>query len=344
MRDGEWLLGYSSYDNYPGASLTFGRQSSGIYCLSEPDVSFGDMDLADAALPGEDGIRMGRDYQRQATVQFELGVDGVDGPVDLHWVRPSAGGRRVGDWTATEAAVAAAIKRDQGPHQWGLDGVNLVRQVWRADSLRGKAGRVAWLVHSAGGRTRQLYGRPRKFAVSHSRFTRQGYTPVVAEFTAVDDRFYDQTEKSEEMYDRRHVTTPPRPGRPEGEYGWASRKTATIRQLGALNTYPYIEIFGPCTNPKVTLGPDLWSVQLSMSIAAGDHVTIDPRPWVRTVTHHKGSSAVSVADKLTRSSLRLAQMFVPPGTWTASMSYTRLGPGLAETRVRIAWRDAYAWW
>jgi hypothetical protein len=40
MRDGEWLLGYSPHDNYPGASLTFGRESSGIYCLTEPDVSF----------------------------------------------------------------------------------------------------------------------------------------------------------------------------------------------------------------------------------------------------------------------------------------------------------------
>lgn len=347
MRDGEWVLGYSPYDNYPGASLTFGRENSGIYCLSEPDVTFADMELADAALPGEDGIRMGRDYQRNATVTFELGVDGTRGPIDRHWpLRPWTRGSRVGDWTDFEALLAAVNKKNQGAYQLGLDGLNMLRQVWRADSTRGKAGRVAWLVHSAAGRTRQIYGRPRKFAVSHSRLSRQGYTPVVAEFVAVDDRFYEQTEKEAEMYDHQRNTAPPRPGRP-GEATWQvwdSKKTAAVNQRGSVDTYPYIEIHGPCKNPKVTLTPNLWAVQLSMSIASGDHVIIDPRPWVRTVTHYKGSSAISVADKLTRASPLLKQMNLPPGSWTASMSFTRLGPPLTGPRVRIAWRDAYSWW
>ncbi|MGY4935072.1 hypothetical protein ACWD7T_28955 [Streptomyces sp. 900116325] len=347
MRDGEWVIGYSPYDNYPGASMTFGRENSGIYCLSEPDVTFADMDLADAALPGEDGIRMGRDYQRNATVTFELGVDGVRGAIDRHWpLRPWTRGSRIGDWTDIEAVLAAIHKKDQGPYQWGLDGLNMLRQVWRADSTRGKAGRIAWLVHSAGGRTRQIYGRPRKFAVSHSRLSRQGYTPVVCEFVAVDDRFYDQVEKEAEMYDHQRVTLPPRPGRPgEAQWQlWDSKKTVEFQQRGTLATYPYIEIHGPCTNPKVTLTPNLWAVQLSMSIASGDHVTIDPRPWARSVTHYKGSSSISVADKLTRASPRLSQMHLPPGYWTASMSFTRLGPPLAGPRVRIAWRDAHSWW
>jgi hypothetical protein len=347
MRDGEWVLGYSPYDNYPGASLTFGRERSGIYCLSEPDVTFADMDLADAALPGEDGIRMGRDYQRNATVTFELGVDGVGGPIDRHWpMRPWTRGTRVGDWTDIEAVLAAYNKKDQGPHQWGLDGLNMLRQVWRADSTRGKAGRVAWLVHSSGGRTRQMYGRPRKFAVSHSRLSRQGYTPVVCEFVAVDDRFYEQTEKEVELYDHLFLGLPPRPGRVSGG-GWLfqSKKTASFQQRGTLNTYPYIEIHGPCKNPKVTLTPELWAVQLNMTIGVDEHVTIDARPWARTVTHYKGSTSKSVADKLTRSSPRLSQMFIPPGYWTASLAYTKSTVRAFEgPRIRIAYRDAYSWW
>ncbi|MFF4543603.1 hypothetical protein ACFY1J_05060 [Streptomyces sp. NPDC001406] len=347
MRDGDWLLGYSSYDNYPGASLTFGREDSGIYCLSEPDVSFGDMDLADAALPGEDGVRMGRDYQRNATVTFEMGVDGNNGPIDLHWVRPWANGPRVGDWSPIDAVAAAYNKRDQGPYQWGLDGLNMLRQVWRADSIRGKAGRVAWLVHGTAGRTRQLYGRPRKFAVSHSRFSRQGYTPVVCEFVAVDDRFYEQTEKSIELYDHQWIGLPGRPGRviSGGDWLFKSKKTATFSQRGTENTYPYLEIYGPCTNPKVTVGPELWAVQLSMTIAAGDHVTIDARPWVRTATLYQKSTSKSVADKLTRSSPRLSQMFIPPGNWTASLSFSKTSSRVFEgPRIRMAWRDAYSWW
>ncbi|MEU9925163.1 hypothetical protein AB0H51_28410 [Streptomyces griseoluteus] len=343
MREGEWLLGYSSYDNYPGAKLTFGREDCGIYCLSEPDVNFADIDVADASLPGEDGIRMGRDYQRSATVAFELGVDGALALIDRHWPRrPAARGELIGDWSEVEG-VLAAVNKSSSAHTRTLDGVNMLRAAWRADGLRGKAGRAAWLVHRFGGRTRRLYGRPRKFAVAHSRFARQGYTPVVAEFQAVDDRFYDDTAQEVEMYDRRKVSLPPRPGRP-GELGWDSKKTVDVIHDGDTNTYPYIEIWGPCTNPKVTLGPDLWAVQLSMSIASGDHVTIDPRPWVRTVTHYKGSSTSSVADELTRASPRLSQMFIPPGRWSATMSFTQMGPPLSGPRVRIGWRDAHTWW
>jgi hypothetical protein len=344
-RDGDWHLGYSPYDNYPGAALTFGRMRSGIYCLNEPEVTFSDLDLADAPLPGEDGVRMGRDYQRNATVTFELGVDGVDGPIDLHWpMRPWSRGDRIGDWTTMGAALAAHMKRDQGPYQWGSDGLDMLRQVWHADSIRGKAGRVAWLLHTTAGRTRQMYGRPREFAIAHSRLTRQGYTPVVCKFVAVDDRFYDQTEKDEELYDRKFMGRPARPGRWMPGAGWQSKKTALLKQLGKINTYPYIEIHGPCKNPKITI-PNLWTVQLSLTIADGERVVIDPRPWVRTVTHYKGTTSKSVADKLTRSSPRLAKMFLPPGYWTASFSFTNAAAfSLEGPRVRIAWRDAYAWW
>lgn len=348
MRDGEWLLGYSSYNAYPGASLTFGRESSGIYCLSEPDIAFADMDLADASLPGEDGVRMGRDYQRNATVTFELGVDGSRGPIDLHWPRrPWTNGDRVGDWTAVEEVAARIFKKDQGVHLWGLDGLNMLRQVWRADSIRAGAGRVGWLMHTTAGRSRQFYGRPRKFAVSHSRLSRQGYTPVVAAFESVDDRFYDATEKEATVYDHRILGgLPPRPGRGSSDsWLFQSKKTAAVQQAGTLNTYPYVEIHGPCKNPKLSLS-DLWAVQLSMTIDAGDHVTIDARPWVRTVTHYDGATSKgSVADKLTRASPRLAQMFIPPGYWTMSLSFTKSAAHLPTgPLIRMAWRDAYGWW
>jgi hypothetical protein len=350
MRDGEWHLGYSSADNFPGAALTFGLHDSGIYCLSEPDVTFADADLGDAALPGEDGIRMGRDYQRAATVTLELGVDGVDGPVDRHWpMRPWTRGDRVGEWTDFEMAMAFFNKRDQGPAIWASDGVDLLRQAWRGDSVSRKSGRVAWLVHHSAGRSRQLYGRPRKFAVSHSRLTKQGYTPVVAEFAAVDDRFYDATEKHAEMWDYLKHGRPGRPGRniaEMAEYWWhPSQKTASVKHLGKTTTFPVLVIHGPCKNPKVSFTPGLWSVQLSMTIASGDYVTIDPRPWARTVTHTKGSSSSSVADKLTRSSPRLAEMYLPPGYWTANLSYTRSSDVKFDgPRVEVKWRDAFTWW
>jgi hypothetical protein len=345
VKDGDWYLGYYDYDNYPGAALTFGRMSSGMYTLSEPDIAFADPEVADANLPGEDGVRMGRDYQRSAVVTFEIGVDGVDKLVDRHWpMRPWSRGARIGDWSDTEL-VAALFKKNQGPAERVLDGVDMMRQVWRADAIRGKAGRVSWLTHRTAGRTRRLYGRPRKFAVSHSRLADQGYVPVVADFVAIDDRFYDDTEKEASLYDHLFVTLPSRPGRYMPPVGLGSQKSTGIKQLGKTITHPYIEIHGPCKNPKITLGPDLWAVQVNVTIDEGDYVQIDARPWIRTVTHYKDGSSKSVADKLTRASPLLRNMFIPPGYWTASLSYTKSTTrAFAGPRVRIAWRDAFTWW
>lgn len=346
MRDGDWYINYSSYDNYPGAFLHFGREDAGIYCLSEPDITFADIDVADTALPGEDGVRMGRDYQRSATVTLELGVDGSHTLIDRHWPWRPGPGDQVGNWSEMEATLAVLNKRDQSPAVRGLDGVNLLRQVWRADSIRGKAGRVSSLGHQAAGRTRLLYGRPRKFAVSHSRLASQGYTPVVADFVAVDDRFYDGTAKQAELYDHKAATLPWRPGRGPSIPQYQSQKTVELRQNGTLNTFPYIDIYGPCKNPKITMNTGLWAVQLGLTIPAGQYVRIDPRPWARTVTLYTGSSSKSVADKLTRASPLLRDMFIPPGRWSASLSYTSIlaAPTLDGPRVLINWRDAFNWW
>jgi hypothetical protein len=345
MRDGDWYLGYSPYGNNPGAALTFGRQSYGIDLVSEPTVTFGDADNGDANLPGEDGIRMGRDYKRSATVTFELAVDGVDGPVDRHYpMRPWANGELVGGWTDAEMVKAFANKRE-GPDSWAGEGVDMLRQVWEAEAVRQSSTRIAWLRHKRAGRIRRLFGRPRKFDVAHSRFERMGYVPCVGEFVSIDGRFYDDDEQSVEMHDYYIGGLAPRPGRPNGWFGVTSQKTATIQAKGRLTTYPRIVIYGPCQNPKVTLS-GLWAMQLSTIIATGDYITVDPRPWVRTVIRTTSSgSTSSAADKLTRASPRLAEMKIPPGNWTTSLAYTRATTRLlAGPRVEIYWRDAHAWW
>lgn len=347
MRDGDWYIGYYAYDDYPGALMHFGREDSGVYCLSEPDVTFADVDVADAPLPGEDGVRMGRDYRRSATATFELGIDGSRTVIDRHWPLRPGPNDRVGNWTDAEAALAMVKKFGDGPAVRGLDGVSLMKQVWGADSIRDRAGRIAWLVHKAAGRTRRLYGRPRKFSVAHSRLSSQGYTPVVADFVAIDDRFYDETEQQAELYDHKPIALPPRPGRSTlPDWLFTSKKTVDFKQQGTVKTFPYIDVYGPCKNPKITVGPSLWAVQLDMTIAAGDYVRIDPRPWLRTVTLYSGADSKSVADKLTRASPLLRDMFIPPGRWTASLSYTVTAgiPNHEGPRILINWRDAFGWW
>lgn len=244
-----------------------------------------------------------------------------------------------------DASVMAFRHKREGPAAWASEGVDMLRQVWDAPALRRGPSRIAWLEHTTAGRTRRLWGRPRKFDVAHSRFLKHGYAPCTAEFVSVDGRFYD-AEQTAEMWDSIHGG-PSRPWRPVFNDGQlhvrASQKTATIRQMGRLATYPRIVVHGPCKNPKVSLS-HLWSVQLNMTINDGDHVTISPRPRARTVTHTSRSGAkASVADKLTRPSGRLADITIPPGHWTASMSYTPTAR-ISGPRVQIKWRDAHAWW
>ncbi|MER7497132.1 hypothetical protein ABT033_31605 [Streptomyces pharetrae] len=348
MRDGDWQISYSSYDDLPGAGLTFGRQSSGIVCVTEPTTTFGDADLGDTALPGEDGIRLGRDYKKSATVTFELGVDGVDRPVDRHWPWRSYGnGARIGAWTETEEALALIRKAGMGPEEWVSEGVDMLRTVWDADGLRRGPSRIAALVHMKAGRVRRMYGRPRKFEIAHSRLERQGYVPCVADFVSVDGLFYDNVEKTASMWDFYLGARPHRPGRPSwypGGTGVPSRRSVVIEQKGRKATHPVIVVHGPCRNPKISFG-GLWSVQLATTIADGAFVTIDPRSWARTVVRTQGGTTASVADRLTRASPRLAEMTIPPGAWTASLSYTRSSTKyLAGPKVDIKWRDAYGWW
>ncbi|MFJ4988733.1 hypothetical protein ACIP9H_33655 [Streptomyces sp. NPDC088732] len=345
MQNGDWNLGYFAFGQYNGAALTFGQVKSGIYCLSEPDTTFADGEYGDAVLPGEDGVRFGRDYQRNGTVTFELGVDTVDAPVDRHfppaWTKA---GVLIGDWP-DDPAILKKLKATGNPWSWNEDGLNMLRQVWRADAVRfGSTSRLGWLSHMVAGHSRRLYGRPRKFSVSHSRLTRQGYTPVVATFDAVDDRFYDDVAKYAEMWDRVPGTVPPRPGRPAPPAA-PSKKSAAVSSAGRTPSWAVITITGPCLNPKVTLG-SWWTVELSTLIADGESVVIDARPWERTALLVKANgSKVSVADKLTRASPRLAELIVPPGNWTATMAHTKLPalPGTGPT-VEVSWRDAFTWW
>ncbi|MEU6632815.1 hypothetical protein ABZ905_31715 [Streptomyces parvus] len=350
MADGDLHLAYSSYNSLPGSDLTFGRVESGIYCLTKPAVTFGDPEIGDQDLPGEDGVRMGRDYQRSASVTLELGVDTVDYPA-VRWYPPTmlgGTGRLIGSWSKNPMLLELLKNAGGTRESWNVDAVAMLRQVWRADSLRRNAGRVAALTYTRAGRSRRLYGRPRNFEIGSERFTAQGYTPVIAKFTAVDDRFYSATAKEEELWDYYRLSLSSRPGRPS----WPPppinevRRTATLSLSGDLPVHPSITIYGPCTNPKVTIVGQ-WSVQLALTLKVDESVVISAQPWARTVTKYtaSGTSAGSVADKLTRASPRLANMTLPPGRLQAQLSHSKTGLTPRQgPRVKIAWRDAFGSW
>lgn len=113
-----------------------------------------DPDTADVDMPGEDGIRMGRDFYRGVTYSVD-GAVVTDSAADA-W----------GHWRALAAA-------------------------WNARAVRTDPGAVTPLrMRMPGLSTTRVYGRPRSIGLSTTRHVGQGVLPFAADFQAVDHRVY----------------------------------------------------------------------------------------------------------------------------------------------------------
>lgn len=97
-------------------------------------------------------------------------------------------------------------------------------------------------------------------------------------------------------------------------------------------TWPVITFSGPVTSPVLSYVDAALSVGLTGSLAAGEQVIVDTRPWARSVTNTAGGS---YAGRLTGS--RLADLALPPGATLLSFA-GQDATGAAS--VTVAWRAA----
>ncbi|MEU3282617.1 hypothetical protein [Streptomyces antibioticus] len=309
LREGEWSLSYSANGVHPAANFTFGTIGSGYYLLEPYEITYADVDTGDTPMPGEDGARFGEDYRGQATVTFEVGVDTVDDAANM-----------------------------LGRHAANLDAVSVMGQAWDGKAVRKRMATPAVLRTTQGGRPRRFYGRPRKFAPAGSRLTRQGYTPVVATFVCVDDTAYDDTEQTLRV----DLNPPPYRGlvgplaEPLSMTGQGATKVPGEAVIGGKSpTWPVIRFYGPISNPTCEVVGG-WKLTFSgLTLGAGQYVTVDPRPWARTVLRNSGAS---VAGDITRGSPRLQDLLLPVGRHDFVLRGT---DPTGTAYMTIAWRDAY---
>ncbi|MEU8540913.1 hypothetical protein AB0C52_13150 [Streptomyces sp. NPDC048717] len=308
--EGEWILSYGANKIHPGSKFTFGTVKSGYYLLEPVDIAYGDTDAGDVPMPRQDGIRLGLDYRPGATITFEIGVD----------------------------AVGQATTR-LGRHGAVLDRVSALAQAWDAEAVRSRVGTPAMLSTTQGGRSRVFFGRPRKFAPAASRLTRQGFTPVVASFASVDGIAYDDVEQTARV----DFVPPPQRGlvgpltTPLTMTGkGSSRVPGEILLRGTRPTWPVFTIRGPISQPVIDI-LGRWKLGLDLSLAAGESVTIDPRPWARTVLRSGGGS---VAGAIYRGAPLMPQMRLPPGRLDI---FLRGVDATSTASMTVAWRDAYAY-
>jgi hypothetical protein len=262
---------------------------------------------------------------------FDTGDDTV---IDQDQVNPITGanmmGRDVigaGEWTWTLAT------RAEEPEE-ALAEVSKLASVWRNRGEGFDTGDIKALRYAVGGRTRRIYGRPRRFTSKPVDSLVYGLLAPLASFKRADALHYDDVEQVVTMTMKPAETggavlpaTFPLTFERDPDYVPASAMLVG----GDARTWPVISFTGPVTNPSVTIG-DV-TIALAGTIGEGGTVTIDTRPWARSVTRSGNTSGASLAraTRMTRAAFR-------PGAYSAV--YRGVDTS-GNSRCQIRWRDAW---
>lgn len=282
---------------YGDTAVTFGPADLPIVNMSAPDLGDIEVTADDVNRPRADGVAFGVDYRGGRTITFDLGLFGAD-----------------------EADVRATLRT--------------LARAWRADPVRLVPGATAELHVQYAGAERVVYGRPRRFAAAEADVA-QGVVTVAADFACVDDLFYDPADQSFSL----GIVPPPSGGlitplaSPLTTTATSDRSTG-FTVGGDMPAWPVITIHGPITNPEVEVVGQ-WTIGLNTSLASDQSLTIDTRPWARTILLSNGGS---LAGTLTAGSARLASASLPPGDYEAVLRGT---DQTGTASLTFAWRNVY---
>ena len=275
------------------------------------DVDFGAPGIFthDTARPRADGIMFGRDWRGGRIITFTLSV--------------------LTEYTAPAVATVGGYGTVSA-----LDALAGLERAFLADQVRTTPGAVSTLRYRLGGRQRVVYGRGRKFAAI-SRWATLGRIPVTCEFQCVDHLFYDDTQ-----YTNLVDYVPP----PAGGLTWpitfpwstitVGYSPGTVGIYGNTATWLPIVIHGPIASPTVRY-VNGWTVGLDLTLRADQWVTIDPRPWSRSVRLNDGTN---VAGALTADSPRLSDIRIMPGLAEIVLAGA---DSTGTSSMTLLWRAAY---
>lgn len=244
-----------------------------------------------------------------------VGGDSRFGDVDLEREDGTAFGE---DYTSGKSVVfelGVDTTRAANPHVAGADALEVLESAWRDPKWREHSDAVAVLRSRAvPGRTRRCYGRPRRYEETTSRASHKGYSTAIADFALQDGKWYDDAEQSKTV-----------------QRGSLFAAPGSITVGGSQRTWPVIVLNGPLVNPIVTVGD--WALGLTATISAGQSVTLDPRPWVRTMLRSDGAN---MAGARTASTPPLRKCYLNPGVHLFAL-LANSGTGNATIRWRSAW-------
>lgn len=268
------------------------------------DIGGVDAEVGDVPNPVGDGLVFGRDFKRGMLLTFEVSV-----------LRSTA------DEAKAEAGELA--KR------------------WDSPALRGSPRQVVPLrIRQPGSRTVVVYGRPRAWErTSAERLLAVGRADYTATFMCADNLFYAESAEGGD----RSITLSLVASAGSGitwpvtwPIAWGS---PVVRQDAVVNagdspSWPVITIRGPVAQPSVELVGTGRSLRLDTTLAFDRSITIDTRPWVRSVLRDDGASMAGVLR-----GAALAEFQLPPGQTVFAYRGTDMS---GQSTCTVAWRDAYS--
>jgi len=268
------------------------------------EVGAAEAELGDTDLPGQDGIVFGRDAKRGSDITFELSVLRRD-PDEAR----ALFGELAAEWDA------AAARRTP-------------RRV------------VALRIRQPGSRTVVVYGRPRSLEVTSSAALRKvGRIDATATFQAADSLFYGEVGEEGAA---RQITLTLVASAGGGivwpvtwpiTWGTQGQRQDAVVNRGDAPTWPVITIYGPVANPSVELVGTGRVLRLDTTLAFDRSITIDTRPWVRSILRDDGASFAGVARGAALSDFQL-----PVGQTVLAYRGTDLS---GQSRCVVSWRDAF---
>lgn len=185
---------------------------------------------------------------------------------------------------------------------------------WTGESVASVPGAYSVIRYGFAGRTRRVYGRPRRWANSFDNRVLSGMVPVTCDFQRVSPLFFDDQIEIDtlDMVNESEggVTFPvtfPIISIPSGS------NAGEIHVGGTRKTFPIIRITGPIVNPELIT--PAWTLKLNTTILEGNWIEIDTRPWVMTVRNQSGASVAGLLDP----KVRLSSLLLSPGNQSLSL-------------------------
>lgn len=312
LTEGQFELMESSIEDADGLHMGRGTPVS----VATFDMGTPDLRNADAERPMADGIAFGRDFRSGRLISLEMNA--------LSYT-PALAMAAYGDSAGAEPVVEA------------LNWADRVESAWAADRVRLVPSAVQVLRWRVGGRTRRVYGRPRRCAVDTA-IHHVGNVPITADFQAEDDLVYS---------DLRRVTTinivPSANAWVTFPLDWpifwysaaAGVNNGSITVGGTRATWPSFTIHGPVAQPSIVIG-GYGELKLNTNLLYDQSIYLDTRPWNRGIRRENGSN---IAGALDSRATPLSLLRVPPGSYSVALKGT---DPTGTAKLVVEHRDAFS--